>query len=172
MNSNFSYNGVVTIVERVNNKTVSRKCYNHGTSRLFEAYSRALAGQPINNYIPQYIAITDVNGNNILNQAIPIIISYKDINEDGGDYGVPYNRISTVLLKSMFSNIPIDKWKLKLKNSNNLNSDTDILAEVTTPDDTLSKSVDNMASSVQLTLLWDLYVSNPQTQSKLNDGGK
>ena len=77
MNSKFSYNGVVTIIKRTNNDIILGQSHNNGASKLFEAYSRALAGQDISNLIPGYIDI--YNGDDkITTNYIPITINYKD----------------------------------------------------------------------------------------------
>lgn len=165
MNNKFSYNGVVTLIERVNNKTVSKKYYNNGTETLFEAYARALSGQSINNFIPQYINMYSVSVDDgretlITNNPIPVMVSYKEKNTDGGEYDVPYIRISVVILKSMVNLTNNDPIRLKLCCSSNRTNDKE-LAVVDIPN--LATTISPMSTGVQLILLWDLYVSNDTT---------
>ena len=169
MDSNSIYSGVVTLLSRVGNKTVATKHYNHGTNRLFEAYARALAGQSINNYIPRYIHVFgEYNGNEIgvCKTPIPLLVSYKSADADGGNYGAPYLRTSTVLTKGMLKDISSgwgDTFVLRLYNAVNPIDATEpatdtMLAEVSI--EGLKEAISNMTPGVQLILLWDLYVTN------------
>ena len=163
MNDKFSYTGVVTLVERVNNKIVSKRYYNNGENRLFEAYARALSGQPITNYIPQYINIFDSDDNQVNTNPIPVIVNYKDTDTDGGNYGVPYTRVSVIILKNMIniktsnSETETEGEKIKLYSSSTANEDT-LLAS--TNINGILGTINGMASGVQLIVLWDLYVKN------------
>lgn len=170
MTDKLSYNGLVTLIHRVNNTIVSKKYYNSGTNNLFEAYARALCGQSISRFIPNHIDVGTVDKGDkgtfssvVKNGVtIPITLTYKDGGIDGGVYldtddttSVPYCRVSAVLFPEMFDN--------KLQSTDTLHialkSDSDtILAEVNV--DGLAEAITYTTSGIQLLLLWDLYVTN------------
>ena len=163
---------MVTLIQRVNNRVVSKKYHNKGEYRLFEAYARALSGQSISRFIPKQLdaGIVSVDGNTheevfstkVRNGVtIPVLTSYKEGGTDGGDYkdggvSVPYCRVSVTLFSDMFDLSDVDEGdtlRIRLKSSNN-----NVLAGVDVPG--LAKAVKDTSSGIQLLLLWDLYVTN------------
>ena len=169
MNEKLSYNGIVTLVHRVNNRIVSKKYYNNGTNNLFEAYARALCGQSIDRFIPKHLDVGTGSGKTftsiVKNEvSIPVTITYKDSGSDGGEYAdidgtaVPYCRVSVVLFPDMFTKVAnTDTLTIVLKSEKDL-----ALAEVDVGG--LSAAINDTTSGIQLLLLWDLYVTNGGTK--------
>ncbi len=169
MNNSFSYNGVVTLVQRVDGKEVSKTYHNNGTEQLFELFARAMVGQTVTEMSPTHIDVLIKDDktnkfNSVLKNKISIITSYKNKDSDGGLYGVPYCRISLVLLKNMFNTELFkrdDSLTLELKSS--YNDDVITLAYVNV--NGMAKTILDMSPAIQLILLWDLYITNPQNES-------
>lgn len=159
MNNLFSYNGIVTVATQINNKIISRtKYHNTGTKKLFEAYARALSGQPIPSLIPSYIDMG--NGeHSILKNKLPITVTYMggqdNVYDVSYDYDSPFTRVSAILTKNMMATattIP-ENVIAKLETT-----DGTVLAEVELL--TLGNTIKNLGNGIQLILLWDLYVVN------------
>jgi hypothetical protein len=165
MNEKLSYNGLVTLLHRVNNNIVSQKYYNSGTKHLFEAYARALCGQSISRFIPRHLDVGIIKDGTFNTKVkngvtIPVTVTYKDGGIDGGNYTdkdgktmVPYCRVSAVLFPDMFDGVTEgDTLTIALM------ADEVSLAEVTV--DGLSDAINDTSAGIQLLLLWDLYVTN------------
>ena len=159
LHNRYSYNGCVQIIQTLNGSTTIDKYYNNGTNRLFEAYSRALTGLNIRDFVPKYITL-NIGDEEISHIPIPVIVTYKDADTDGGNYGVPYTRVTAVVLNSMVStDTPTDNptVTLKLYSSSSTTSDTELaLVDVTG----LYNILENITAGVQVSIMWDLYVSN------------
>jgi hypothetical protein len=170
MNEKLLYNGVVTLIHKVGNRVTSKKYYNNGTNRLFEAYARALCGQSINNFTPKYVDIgkmetigitnTETQFSSVIkdNIDIPVFTTYKDVDIDGGEYGVPYCRVNIMLSHNMFNSEVLEgttTLTLKLKSSTD---DESVLA--TTEVANLSSDIISATNGTQLIVLWDLYINN------------
>jgi hypothetical protein len=172
MNDSIVYNGVVTLIHRVNNKVVSKRCYNSGTINLFEAFIRAICGQSIDRFQPKKIDIGFMEEGEFVSKVkngvdIPVVVTYKDAGTDGGNYEspfgqhslkVPYCRVSVALFTDMMQNVQSlgsneNALTVVLKSSND-----DILASVNV--EGLVEALTAATSGVQLLLLWDLYVTN------------
>ena len=166
MNEKLTYNGVVTLIHRLNNQIVSKKYYNNGTSHLFEAYTRALCGQSIQNFIPKRINVvrSDSSSAVIPGVTIPILLSYKDADTDGADYGQPYCRVSINLLSSMFDSSLRNGEQLKVQL---ISTGGMVLAEVMV--DGLAGAINSASAGIQLIMLWDLYVDNETPNSRQGD---
>lgn len=162
---NYSYNGCVQIVQTFNGSTTIDKHYNNGTKRLFEAYARALTGLNISNFVPKYITL-NIGDTPISSTSIPVIVTYKDADTDGGNYGVPYTRVTAVVLASMIdSNSIKDVNDICLKLYSSSTSDNDELALVNV--EGLGEVLGSITSGVQVAIMWDLYVSNPAKKSEV-----
>lgn len=159
MNNFFSYNGVVTLSTRVNGKTINKTHYNSGSTTLFEAYARALAGQNISSFLPKSIDMKKPDNSSILRSAVDVLAAYKPMNSDGANYGVPYVRLSAVLSKNAFvsgvSGIPENTAITLILNSMSGAS----LATVESAE--ILEDIKSLATGVQMILSWDLYVTNP-----------
>ena len=163
LHDNYSYNGCVQIVQTFNGSTTIDKHYNNGTKRLFEAYARALTGLNISEFVPKYITL-NIGDTLISHIPIPVIVTYKDTNTDGGKYKVPYTRVTAVVLQSMVStNLLTDSSTVTLKLHSSSASESE-LAEVDVAG--LSDILKDITSGVQVAIVWDLYVSNSKS-----DGG-
>lgn len=165
MNDLFSYTGIVTVVTQINNKPISKtKFHNTGTKKLFEAYARALSGQPIQSLIPAHIDIGKEEGlkfDSILKNKIPATVTYvagqENVYDVAYEYDSPFTRVSTVLTKNM-----VDTSKGVPNN---------VLARLETADGTtlaevelsnLGNTMKTLGIGIQLIILWDLYVVNEQ----------
>jgi hypothetical protein len=160
MNSSFSYNGVVTLVTKVGDKTKIQKFHNNGTDKLFEAYARALAGQSIHSLLPSHLNLGIVSGetfNSTLGNRVPVTVTYVSATEIAYDvsydYGVPYTRVSTILTKNMMKDSINGDLTARLETP-----DGNVLAEVLIPG--LGDTLKNIGRGIQLILLWDLYIVN------------
>lgn len=156
LHNNYSYNGCVQIIQTLNGSTTIDKYYNNGTNILFEAYARALTGLNIRDFVPNYIELYK-EGKKISHISIPVIVTYKDKDTDGGNYGVPYTRVTAVVLNSMVStdeSTGNDIMTLKLYSSA---SDTELASVPVTG---LYGILQGITSGVQVSIMWDLYVSN------------
>lgn len=160
MDSILSYNGVVTVISRVNGKVTSQKQYNSGTDKLFEAYARALSGQPIQSFIPTYVDLGTGDGDffkSVLKNKVPITVTYvsktETVYDVSYDYPSPFTRISATFTKHMTDNSPTPDLIGRLETSNG-----DVLATVEIKG--LGNSLSKLGSGTQLILLWDLYVTN------------
>lgn len=155
---NYSYNGCVQIVQTFNGSTTIDKHYNNGTKILFEAYAKALAGLSIRDFVPKYITL-NIGDNPISSTPIPVIVTYKDADTDGGNYKVPYTRVTAVVLKSMVSTDSLtDDSTVTLKLYSSSPSDKTELALVDV--EKFSNVLKNITPGVQVSIMWDLYVSN------------
>jgi hypothetical protein len=162
LHNNYSYNGCVQIIQTLNGSTTIDKHYNNGTNILFEAYSRALTGLNIRDFVPKYITLS-LGDTKISHTSIPVIVTYKEPNTDGGKYGVPYTRVTAVVLNSMVStDASTDNDTVTLKLYSSI-SDTELASVDVTG---LYGILQGITSGVQVSIMWDLYVSNP-----ISDGG-
>lgn len=157
LHNNYSYNGCVQIIQTLNGSTTIDKHYNNGTNRLFEAYARALTGLNIRDFVPNYIELYK-EGKKISHISIPVIVTYKDADTDGGNYGVPYTRVTAVVLSSMVSHEELaDNSTVTLKLYSSSTSDLELASVDVTG---LSDILKNITAGVQVSIMWDLYVSN------------
>ena len=169
MNENLSYNGAITLIHRFNNKEVSRKFYNKGTINLFEAYARAMCGQSISRFLPSTLDVGSIQEGEFITKikngvTIPVLTTYKSEGTDGGVYKdnpndnssptVPYCRVSATLFSDMFNAISESEQLIIVLKSRDGNS----LAEVNVSG--LSEAIAQASSTIQLVLLWDLYITN------------
>lgn len=166
MNERLVYNGVVTLIQKFKDRVVSKRYHNSGENHLFEAYARALCGQTINSFIPKFIDVGVVSDGGEFQSVvksgvtIPVLASYKSANTDGGNYGVPYCRVSVTMLSNMFDGVETDsELHLQLKSSH---TNDNILATVMVNE--LSSAITSTTSGIQLILLWDLYITNENSE--------
>lgn len=172
MTNSLSYSGVVTLIKKVAGKTLSRTFYNNGTNRLFEAYARAISGQNIDKFIPQYVRVYETysqehNGEIVevkeerTRNPIPIVINYMSDNDSEANFDVPYARISVVILKNMIdlpTNLNSEHWATLELYSSSVGGDATKLAAVTVDD--LLESVKEMTGGAQILIQWDLCILN------------
>lgn len=160
MNNCFSYNGIVTLSTRVNGKTINKTHYNSGSTTLFEAYARTLAGQNISSFLPKSIDMK-ADDDSILRSAVDVLAAYKPMNSDGANYGVPYVRLSAVLSKNAFvsdvRDVPDGTMITLILNSMSGAS----LATVKSAE--ILEDIKSLATGVQMILSWDLYVTNKES---------
>jgi hypothetical protein len=168
MNDSFSYKGVVTVAPMVGGRIVSQKYYNSGTSHLFEAYAKALAGYSIEGFIPYSIDLCVASADtleasdvghlaSVLTAPVPVTLTYHSgtsvVYDKAYNYGSPFTRAQILLTKNDVDFIVGDDLIARLMSSSNKT-----LAYVEIPG--LGKTLKGMGAGIQLILLWDLYVTN------------
>lgn len=175
MNIVMSYNGVVTMTTKRMGKEITTKYLNSGTNTLFEAYARALAGQPINDILPTYMDLgieideggdATVRYQSAIKERIPVVVTYVSPNSlvsgsHGYDYGVPFTRVEAVLNRNMFSNA---NGVNTIKLLGGFKSDYAELAKITINPDI---KPEELLSGTQIIIVWDLFVKNKSSQQEV-----
>ena len=162
MENSSIYNGVVTLIIKRGDKTLTQKYYNNGTNLLFELYSRALSGQNVSRMIPSYIDIVDSTDESThhITTPVPVIVTYG--NPDRGTYEVPFTRVEAILTKKMINpDITINKSTtstLKL-----MTSSENVLAHTTINE--LMSNLNELPEGTHMIIVWDLYVTNKSPES-------
>jgi hypothetical protein len=177
MKSKFNYTGEVTIQTVFNNKTVCTQHLNSGTPLLFEAYARALVGQNIYELLPSFLNIyyTDDKGEKSLirnPKGASVIRTLEKANK--GTNTTLITRLSTSITKDMMdlTNVDGSSYTVELKLLTDIVSSQsqEVLANVLLSDvdsETFIESMKDTPASVQLIVVWDLYISN--NEDKEND---
>ena len=149
MNSELTYVGSVSLMLKNGNNILRKMYYNNGTNELFEAYARALSGQPIQSFIPSYIEIVKDN-KSIVKHLIPVTTTY--VAPDTPDKA-PCTRVSALINRHMFDDITGESHYLRL-----LSFGENELAKVRLVG--FNEILKGLSPGVQIMISWDLYIQN------------
>ena len=175
MKSKFNYTGKVTIQTVFNNKTVCTQHLNNGTPLLFEAYARALVGQNIYELLPSFLNIyyKDESGEKSLirNTKGASVIRTIESAKKGSEASL-ITRLSTSITKDMMDlrNVDGSSYTVELRLLTDVLSSQPqgVLATVLLTEDDATTFIESMKetpSSVQLIVVWDLYISNDDKEN-------
>lgn len=155
-----NYIGIVTIEVERNNKKIRKRVHNRGEEILFELFAKTLAGLDVSHLLPTFFKMSwnkdDVSYNSPL---IPILSSYRpEITYIGMNVKKNICRLQCNL---PLSRIGTDNLTQEVYTLNILSKEEEILATVEIENSPFA----NLNSSDQVIILWDLYVTNFETDA-------